>query len=44
MRERRQALKLSQKKLADELGMTFSTINRWKKGHATTSRLALKQI
>ncbi|WP_445251150.1 helix-turn-helix domain-containing protein [Microcoleus sp. D3_18a_C4] len=29
MREQRQALKLYQKKLADKLGMTFPTINRW---------------
>ncbi|MEG4168787.1 MULTISPECIES: helix-turn-helix transcriptional regulator [unclassified Microcoleus] len=44
MREQRQALHLSQKKLADELGMTFPTINRWENGHATPSGLAVKQI
>ncbi|MEG4418425.1 helix-turn-helix transcriptional regulator [Microcoleus sp. LAD1_D5] len=44
MRERRPALNLSQKKLADELGMTFPTINRWKKGHSKPSGLELKQI
>ncbi|MEG4330288.1 helix-turn-helix transcriptional regulator [Microcoleus sp. herbarium5] len=44
VRELRQALNLSQKKLADELGMTFATINRWENGHATPSGLALKQI
>ncbi len=44
VRELRQALKLSQKKLADELGMTFATINRWENGHVTPSCLALKQI
>ncbi|MEG4105248.1 helix-turn-helix transcriptional regulator [Microcoleus sp. S13_C5] len=44
MRERWPGLNLSQKKLADELRMTFPTINRWENGHATPSRLALKQI
>ncbi|MEG4391645.1 helix-turn-helix transcriptional regulator [Microcoleus sp. BROC3] len=44
VRELRPALNLSQKKLADELGTTFATINRWANGHATPSGLALKQI
>ncbi|MCL1475293.1 helix-turn-helix domain-containing protein [Argonema antarcticum] len=44
VRELRQAMKLSQSKFADELGMTFPTINRWENGHATPSPLALKQI
>ncbi|MEG4573157.1 helix-turn-helix transcriptional regulator [Microcoleus sp. N3A4] len=44
VRELRQALKLSQEKLADELGMTFPTINRCENGRATPSRLALNQI
>ncbi|MEG5066905.1 helix-turn-helix transcriptional regulator [Microcoleus sp. B3-A4] len=44
MRERWPALNLSQKKLADELGMAFPPINRWANGHATPSGLALKQI
>lgn len=44
VRELRQAMKLSQEKFADELGMTFPTINRWENGHATPSRLALNQI
>jgi transcriptional regulator with XRE-family HTH domain len=44
VRELRNTLQLSQKKFADELGMTFATINRWENGHATPSPLALKQI
>jgi putative transcriptional regulator len=44
VRELRCAMHLSQEKFADELGMTFATINRWENGHATPSPLALKQI
>jgi len=44
VRELRQAMKLSQGKFADELEMTFPTINRWENGHAVPSRLAFKQI
>ncbi len=42
--ELRHAMNLSQEKFADELGMTFPTVNRWENGHATPSPLALKQI
>ncbi|MBW4550766.1 MAG: helix-turn-helix domain-containing protein [Aphanocapsa sp. GSE-SYN-MK-11-07L] len=44
VRELRSTMQLSQEKFADELGMTFATINRWENGHATPSPLALKQI
>ncbi|MEP1079433.1 helix-turn-helix transcriptional regulator [Leptolyngbya sp. FACHB-16] len=44
VRELRCTMQLSQEKFADELGMTFATINRWENGHATPSPLALKQI
>ncbi|MEP0919787.1 helix-turn-helix domain-containing protein [Leptolyngbya sp. DQ-M1] len=44
VRDLRCSLHLSQEKFADELGMTFATINRWENGHATPSPLALKQI
>lgn len=37
-------LGLSQRKFAAQLGVTFPTLNRWEKGHATPSPLALKQI
>lgn len=44
VRELRQTLRLTQEKLAAQLGVTFPTINRWENGHATPSPLALKQI
>ncbi len=44
VRELRCTMQLSQEKFADELGMTFATINRWENGHATPSPLALRQI
>lgn len=44
VRELRYTMQLSQEKFADELGMTFATINRWENGHAMPSPLALKQI
>lgn len=44
VRELRCTMQLSQEKFADELGMTFATINRWENGHAMPSPLALKQI
>ncbi|HEY9621604.1 MAG TPA: helix-turn-helix transcriptional regulator [Crinalium sp.] len=44
VRELRDTMQLSQEKFADELGVTFATINRWENGHATPSPLALKQI
>lgn len=44
IRELRQTLRLTQEKFAAQLGVSFPTINRWENGHATPSRLALKQI
>lgn len=44
IREIRQTLKLTQERFATQIGVTFPTINRWEKGHATPSPLALKQI
>jgi putative transcriptional regulator len=44
VKELRNTMQLSQEKFADELGMTFATINRWENGHATPSPLALRQI
>lgn len=44
VRELRCTMQLSQERFADELGMTFATINRWENGHATPSPLALRQI
>ncbi|GAB4324719.1 MAG: hypothetical protein Kow0074_17920 [Candidatus Zixiibacteriota bacterium] len=36
--------KLTQKKFAAKLGVTYPTINRWENGLAKPSPLALKQI
>jgi transcriptional regulator with XRE-family HTH domain len=44
IRELRQSMNLSQVKFADEIGMTFPSINRWENGHAIPSPLALQQI
>lgn len=33
-------LKLSQEKLAAKLGVSFSTVNRWEKGHSFPSYVA----
>ncbi len=36
----RQVLGLSQSKLADELNVSFATVNRWENGKTTPSKLA----
>lgn len=40
----REKLSLSQQKLASKLGVSFSTVNRWEKGHANPSYLALNRF
>lgn len=40
----RYKLGLSQEKLAAKLGVSFSTINRWEKGHGKPSFLALDKF
>ena len=35
---------LSQNDFAHEIGVSFSTVNRWEKGHATPNYKALKKI
>jgi len=40
----RQTLGLTQEKLAQKLGVSFPTINRWENGRSRPSPLALKQI
>lgn len=42
--ELRQHLNLTQEQLAERLGVTFATVNRWENGHTKPSRLAIKQI
>lgn len=40
----RAQLGVSQEKLAGELGVTFSTVNRWENGKSKPSPLAIKQL
>lgn len=40
----RKELKLSQEKLAARLGVSFSTVNRWEKGHSFPSYIAQRQF
>ena len=44
VRSLRERLELSQERLAAQLGVTFSSVNRWENGRARPSPLALKQI
>ena len=38
--EVRKTLKITQEQLARELGVSFSTVNRWEKGRANPNNLA----
>ena len=40
----RKTLGLTQEKLAQKLGVSFPTINRWENGRSKPSQLAMKQI
>lgn len=40
----RQTLGLTQERLAQKLGVSFPTINRWENGRSKPSPLAMKQI
>ena len=44
VKDARQKLGLSQEELAHELGVSFSTINRWENGKTVPSKLAFKQF
>ena len=37
----RSRLNLSQTELAEKLGVSFATVNRWEKGHRAPSQIAL---
>ena len=40
----RSRLNLSQTELAEKLGVSFATVNRWEKGHRAPSQIALGNI
>ncbi len=40
----RKRLKMSQKDLAEALGVSFATVNRWENEKTTPSKLALNQF
>lgn len=44
IREIRSCLKLSQGELAERLGVSFATVNRWEKGHCEPSQIATNAI
>ena len=44
IREIRSCLNLSQNELADALGVSFATVNRWEKGRCKPSRIAINAI
>ncbi len=44
IRRLRQQMGLTQEKLAAQLGVSFSTLNRWENGHTQPSPLARKRL
>jgi putative transcriptional regulator len=44
VRELRERMGLTQEKLATKLGVTFPTVNRWERGRAKPSPLAMQKI
>jgi len=44
VKEVRRQLQLSQEKLADALGVSFATVNRWENSKTLPSKLALRQF
>lgn len=40
----RKSLHLTQQKFADLLGISFATVNRWEKGHATPTYETLEKF
>jgi len=44
IRELRLSIGLTQEQFAAELGVTYSTINRWENGHTKPLPMAMKQI
>ena len=44
VKEMRERLHLTQEALADSLGVSFATVNRWENGWTAPSKLAMRQI
>lgn len=44
VQELRKRLKLTQEELSRRLGVTVSTVNRWERGHAAPSHLAVESL
>ncbi len=44
IKEIRSCLNLSQNELAEKLGVSFATVNRWEKGHCEPSQIAMNEI
>ena len=44
LKEIRASANMSQQELADTMGVTFATINRWENGHATPNRMAQMKL
>ena len=44
VKELRERLHLTQEAMAEALGVSFATVNRWENGWTSPSKLALRQI
>ncbi len=44
VKDLRERLKLTQEAMAETLGVSFATVNRWENGWTAPSKLALRQI
>ena len=44
IKDLREKLDLTQEQFASEVGVTFSTVNRWENGRGTPSPLAMRRI
>jgi putative transcriptional regulator len=44
VKELRERLHLTQESMAESLGVSFATVNRWENGWTAPSKLALRQI
>jgi DNA-binding transcriptional regulator YiaG len=44
VKELRERLNLTQEAMAETLGVSFATVNRWENGWTAPSKLALRQI